>query len=146
MADVLLNHISVLYFFNLCGLYLIGVSFNVAIVTVPAGVPVNGLSNTFDYPILTSVTLMCNATSPDGSPLTGASYSWTATNCYTYAGSVVDPCFYSGGIGQTITGYDLLAQDAGNVTCTATIGGVGFTSNPLTLRISGKKLRHLIKK
>ena len=137
MADVLLNNISVFYFFNLCGLCLIGI--NVTIVTVPAGTPVDGQPGIFDYPILSNVTLMCNATTSDGSPVTGAFYSWTATICYTYDGSIDDPCFYSGGrTGQTITGNDLLAQDAGTVTCTATIGGVDFTSDPLTLRISGE--------
>ena len=118
---------------------------NVTIVTDPEGTPVNGSNNTFDYPILTSVSLMCAVTTPDGSPVTATSYSWTATNCYNRTGGVRSPCFYSGGrTGNIITGDSLLAPDAGTVTCTATIGDVNFTSDPLTLRISGKHLMHLM--
>ena len=121
--------------------YLTGLNINVTIVTNPEGTSVNGSNNTFDYPILTSVSLMCIVTIPDGSPITATSYSWTATNCYNRTGGVQSPCFYSGGrTGNIITGDSLLAPDAGTVTCTATIAGVDFTSDPLTLRISGKHL------
>ena len=69
------------------------------------------------------------------------SYSWTATNCYNHTGGVQSPCFYSGGrTGNNITGNNLLAPDAGTVTCTATIGSASFTSDPLALRISGEEL------
>ena len=114
---------------------------NVTIVTVPTGMPVTGSTNTFDYPILTSVTLMCNAIAADGSPVTVTSYSWNATNCYNHTGGVEDPCFYSGGqTGQNITGDNLLASDAGTVTCTATVGSYIYTSASLTLRISGNRM------
>ena len=80
----------------------------------------------------------------DGSSTTAANYRWTAdhlVNCYLREGGVLDPCFYSGGrTGQNITGDDLLAQDAGTVTCTANINGMDYTSDPLTLRISGEQL------
>ena len=68
------------------------------------------------------------------------SYHWTAINCYNHTKKGVDdPCFYSGNkTGHNITGHDLLAQDAGTVTCTVVIDGVNYTSNPLTLRISGE--------
>ena len=109
----------------------------VTIVTDPAGVPVDGQFNTFDYPILTSVTLMCNAIDPDGSPATVISYHWNALNCYGDGGSY--PCFYSQGqTGQNITGNNLRAQDAGTVNCIATINGTSYISDPLTLRISGE--------
>ena len=112
---------------------------NVNIVTDPEGTPVNGSNNTFDYPILTSVSLLCMATTGDGSSVTATSYSWTATNCYNHTGGVQSPCFYSGGpTGYNITDNSLLAPDAGTVTCTVTIGGVNFTSDPLTLCISGE--------
>ena len=113
---------------------------NVAIVTEPAGIPVNGSTDTFDYPILTRVNMTCNVTTPDGSPVTATSYRWTGTDCYTNP-DVNDPCFYDGQTGQTITDSNgVLAPGAGTVTCTATVAGVDFTSEPLTLRISGKQL------
>ena len=128
---MILNHIRKLICFS------IGV--NISIISSPVGTPVNGSNNTFDYPILTNVSLMCIVTTPDGSPITATSYSWTATNCYNHTGGVQSPCFYSGGlITGNITGYSLLAPDAGTVTCTATITGVDFTSDPLTLRIAGE--------
>jgi len=111
---------------------------DVTIVTDPAGTLVAGQPNTFDYPILTNVTLNCILSGFDGS---ASFYYWTETNCYTHPGGVDDPCFYSANIsGQSVTGYDLLAQDAGTVTCTANIGDVEYTSDPLTLHISGKQL------
>ena len=122
--------------------FLIDFNINVTIVTDPEGTPVTGSNNTFDYPILTSVSLLCMATTEDGSPVTAVtSYSWIATNCYDRTGGVQSPCFYSGGrTGYNITDNSLLATDAGTVTCTATIGSASFTSDPLTLRLSGKQL------
>ena len=121
-----------------------GMNIYVTVTTVPEGIPVNGSNNTFDYPILTTVSLLCMATTADGSPLTVTSYSsvtsysWTATNCYNHTGGVQDSCFYSGGSTNNVTGFNLLAQDAGTVTCSATVDGISFTSDPLTLRISGE--------
>ena len=84
---------------------------------------------------------MCMATAVDGSPVTVTSYSWTASDCYTRTGGVQNPCFYSfSATGQTVTSSGLLAPDAGTVTCTATIDGTDYTSDPLTLRISGEQL------
>ena len=87
---------------------------------------------------------MCIATASDGSPVTVTSYSWTATNCYTRSGGIDNPCFYSVGdlTGQNVTSSGLLAPDAGTVTCTATIDGMDYTSDPLTLRISGEQLHN----
>ena len=107
----------------------------VTIVTNQAGVSVDGQEDTFDYPILTNLTLMCIATAADGLPAT--SYHWNTVNCYGGGGSY--SCFYSQvQTGQNITGYNLQALDAGTVNCTATINGTNYTSNPLTLRISGE--------
>ena len=67
------------------------------------------------------------------------SYHWTAMNCYNHSTGIINTCFYDGNkTGQNITGHDLLAQDAGTVTCTVVIDGVNYTSSPLTLRISGE--------
>ena len=126
-------------FFTLYVLYLIGV--NISIISSPAGTSVNGSNNIFDYPILTSVNLLCNVTIPDGSPVTVTSYRWTATNCYNRTGGIQSPCFYSRShTGNNITDNSLLAPDAGTVTCSATIAGVDVTSDPLTLRIAGKDI------
>ena len=114
---------------------------NVTIVTEPAGIPVTGTTDTFDYPILTRVNLTCNVTTPDGSPVIVTSYRWTGTNCYNSSIGVINPCFYDGQTGQTITDNNgVLASDTGTVTCTATVAGFNYTSEPLTLRISGKQL------
>ena len=122
-------------------MYLADMDINVTIVTDPEGTAVIGSINTFDYPILTSVNLLCIATMPDGSPVIASSYSWTATNCYDHTGGVQSPCFYGGSrTGYNITDSNLLAPDAGTVTCTATVAGVNYISDLLTLRISGEEL------
>ena len=127
--------------------YLIGVNVNVTIVTDPPGIPVTGTTDTFDYTILTRVNMTCNVTTPDGSPVTATSYRWTGTNCYTGSSGVSDPCFYDGQTGQSITDSNgVLAPDAGTVTCTATVAGVNYTSEPLTLRISGEELIKIMRK
>jgi len=114
----------------------------VTIVSNPSGTPVGGSANTFDYPILSSVTLRCTATASDGSIPTVTNYQWDTTGCYTNpAHNSGNPtCFPTGQTGQNVTGNDLTAEDAGTITCTATIGGVDYTSGPLTLRISGIKI------
>ena len=128
--------------YNFC---LIGVDGQtVTIVTDPTGTPVDGQPGTFDYPILTRPTLTCMATASDGSPVTVTSYEWTATNCYTRIGGVQNPCFYGVGnpTGQNVTSTTgITVTDAGIVTCTATIDGMDYTSDPLTLRISGEQLQ-----
>ena len=86
---------------------------------------------------------MCMATTEDGSPVTVTSYSWTASDCYTRSGGIGYPCFYSyNPTGQNVTSTGLLAPDDGTVTCTATIDGMDYTSDPLTLRISGEQLHN----
>ena len=82
---------------------------------------------------------MCIAAAADESPVTVTSYRWNAMDCYNNSRGVNDPCFYSNGqTNQSITGNNLRAQDAGIVRCTATIGSTDYTSDPLTLRISGE--------
>ena len=117
-------------------LYLADLSINVVIVTDPSGTLVDGIYN---YPILTSVIFSCIATSTDSTPITGASYYYRDRSCYTNSHGVRDPCFYEGTTtGYNITGDNLLAQDAGNVSCTAIVNGVYYYSNILRLRISGE--------
>ena len=111
----------------------------VTIVSSPAGTPVNGSTNTFDYPILSSVTLTCMVTLSNGGTYTGP-YQWNATGCYTNTGhnSGNPTCFPTGQTTQNVTDNNLLADDAGTITCTVTVNEVDYTSDPLTLRISGE--------
>ena len=139
--------VGILYMLNLIfycvydSLYFADSSINIAVVSDPPGTPVNGLSNTFDYPVLTSVRLLCNATSTtDGSPYS-ASYNWQSISCYTHSNGVQRPCFYNGyPSGYSIDSNDLLAQDAGVVSCNANGVHGYYTSGSFTLRISGEQL------
>ena len=113
----------------------------VTIVSSPAGTPVSGSTNTFGYPILSSVTLTCMVSLSNGEALTGtATYQWDTTGCYTNTGhnSGNPTCFPTGQTTQNVTDNNLLADDAGTITCTVTVSGVDFTSDPLILRISGE--------
>ena len=69
-----------------------------------------------------------------------ATYRWDTTGCYTNtAYNNGNPnCFPRGQTTQCVTDNDLTAEDAGTITCTAIIGGMDYTSDPLTLHISGK--------
>ena len=114
--------------------------YTVTIVSSPAGTSVSGSTNTFDYPILSSVTLTCNVASIDGSSFTVTSYQWNTAGCYNNS-KFTDgnpECFPHGQTTQNVTGNDLNAEDAGTITCTVTINGSDYTSKPFTLRISGE--------
>ena len=120
--------------------------FTVTIISSPAGTPVSGSSNTFDYPILSSVTLTCDVTSNDGSSFTVNSYQWNTTGCYTHPNfnSGNPRCFPHGQNTQNVSGNNLLAEDAGTIICTVTISGSYYTSEPFTLRISGEQLVYCV--
>ena len=121
-------------------------AFTVTIVSSPAGTPVSGSTNKFDYPILSSVTLTCDVTSNDGSSFTVDSYRWNTTGCYTHPNfnSGNPRCFPHGQNTQNVSGDNLLAEDAGTITCTVTISGSDYTSEPFTLRISGEQLVYCV--
>ena len=110
--------------------------YTVTIVSTPAGTPVSGSTNTFYYPILSSVTLTCMVTSNDGSTFTMTGYSWDTTGCY-YDDFGNVRCFPNGQTMQSVSEDALSARDAGTVRCTALINRISFTSGPFTLRISG---------
>ena len=78
-------------------------------------------------------------TSSDGSPFRVTDYQWNTTGCYTNpAHNNGNPtCFPTGQTTQSVTENDLTAEDAGTITCTATIDGIDYTSESFTLRISG---------
>ena len=116
----------------------------VTIVTDPAGVPVDGQNNTFDYPILTGVRMTCMVTTADGSPATMTSYRWNTMNCYNNSHGVSNRCLNAQDrTNRSIVGNNLRARDAGTVSCTATINGTNYTSDPLTLRLSGELSRYV---
>ena len=106
---------------------------HVIIVSDPAGIRVNGSANTFDYPILGSVNLTCLVNPTPSDPVT---YQWNTEGCYVYNDNE-RRCFPAGKTTQSVSEDDLLAKDAGSITCTATILGVEYTSDEFTLRISG---------
>ena len=105
----------------------------VTIVSSPPGTPVIGSANTYDYPILSSVFLTC-VMYPIPSEF--VTYQWNTEGCY-----VNDDderwCFPAGKTAETVRVNNLLAKDAGTITCTATVHGENYTSDNFTLRISG---------
>jgi len=113
----------------------VGISgqYTVTIVSTPAGTPVSGSTSTFDYPILSNVTLTCMV---DPSPPAGATYRWS-TSCFTNGRHTDQTCFPTGQTTQSVTGYHLLAEDAGGIACVVTIDGVDYASNIIVLRVSG---------
>ena len=115
----------------------------VTVVSSPAGTPVSGSTNTFDYPILSSVTLTCMV---NPTPSSSFTYQWNTAGCYTnsqFTGSNPD-CFPHGQTTQNVTGNDLNAEDAGTITCTARISGTNYESESFTLRISGEQLVYCV--
>ena len=107
--------------------------YTVTIVSTPAGTPVSGSTNTFDYPILSNVTLTCMV---NPSPPASATYQWN-TGCFTNNRHAVQACFPVYQTTQSVTGYHLLAEDAGAIACIVTIGGTDYDSDLFGLRISG---------
>ena len=72
----------------------------------------------------------------DPSPPAGAIYRWNTGGCFTNNLNI-PTCFPVGQTTQSVTGYHLLAEDAGPIACTVTIGGVDYPSDIFTLRVSG---------
>ena len=73
----------------------------------------------------------------DPSPPASATYQWNTGGCFTNDHHITPTCFPTGQTTQTITDNSLLAEDAGIIACTVNIGGVGYCSNLLTIRVSG---------
>jgi len=46
-------------------------------------------------------------------------------------------CFPAGQTTQSVTGSNLIADDAGGIVCAVTIGGVDYGSDLFTVRVSG---------
>ena len=118
----------------------------VTITSNPAGTPESGSTNTFDYPILSSVTLTCNVMPNDELEVTVDSYRWNTAGCYTHPNrnNGNPTCFPVNQTTQNVTDNDVTAEDAGTITCTVTINGSNYTSGPFTLRISGEQLVYCV--
>ena len=69
-------------------------------------------------------------------------YRWDTTGCYTNSAhnSGNPTCFPTGQTTQNVTSNNLMADDAGTITCTVTLDGVDYTSDPFTLRVSGEQI------
>ena len=117
----------------------------VTIMSSPTGTPVNGLNNTYEYAILSSVNLMCMVGPPPDQDV-NVSYSWDTTGCYSHTDYNPDSprCFPHNSVTQEVTSIDLTAEDTGTITCTVTIYGDDYTSKPFTLRISGELEYYMI--
>ena len=92
---------------------------------------------------MSRVTLTCMV---NPTPSSSVTYQWNTTGCYTnskFTGNNPQ-CFPHGQTTQSVTGNDLNAEDAGTITCTVTISGSDYTSEPFTLRISGEQLVYCI--
>ena len=111
----------------------------VTIISNLPGTPVHGANNTFDYPVLSNLTLSCMV---DPMPLVTVHYQWNTEGCYTNINynNGVPRCFSKGKNTQNVTSNGLTAKDAGFISCTVTINGDKYRSESFTLRISGKWL------
>ena len=121
---------------NLIGVY--SQDYRVIISSSPAGELING--STYDYPKSSNLSLTCLAIqiiSKDGSSSALSNFRWKNTGCSTNRRHTASTCFPTNQTTQTVTGKNLLAEDAGTITCTVSIGGVDYTSEPFTLHISG---------
>ena len=79
-------------------------------------------------------------------PSSSVTYHWNTAGCYInskFTGSNPQ-CFPHGRTRQSVTGNNLNAEDAGTITCTVTISGSDYTSEPFTLRISGEQLVYCV--
>ena len=93
---------------------------------------------------MSSVTLTCMV---DPTPSSFVTYQWNIIGCYANSKfTPSDPqCFARSQATQsTVIGNDLNAEDVGTITCTATISGSDYTSEPFTLRISGEQLVYCV--
>ena len=111
----------------------------ITIVSNPPGTPVHGANNTFDYAVLSNLTLSCMV---DPIPSVTVRYQWNTEGCYTNVNynNGIPGCFPKGQNTQNVTSGGLTAKDAGLIICTVTISGDEYRSKSFTLRISGKWL------
>ena len=109
----------------------------ITISSFPAHVIVN--NNTIYHPVLSSVTFGCVV-----DPLTPNTidYQWNTTGCYTNINynDGVPSCFPHNQTTQNVTDNDLTAEDAGKITCGIMVNGELYTSDPITLHVTGMSI------
>ena len=98
------------------------VAYEVRITTFPDGSPVNGSSNTLEYPVGSNLYLIC-AVSP--APPANSQFSWS---CET-------DCFADMKMRRIIFATKLNTVDSGSITCSLTINDVKYHSKPLHLQV-----------
>ena len=93
---------------------------------------------------MSSVTLTCMV---DPSSSYTIDYQWNTTGCYTninYNGGVPN-CFPHDQTTQNVTDSDLTAEDAGTIICRVMLHGEVFSSDSISLLISGKSIKQIHK-
>jgi len=72
-------------------------------------------------------------------PLTAVTYYWNTGRCYSnlYYTYGYPGCFPNGQTTQNVTD-NLTAEDSGTITCSVTVDGLTYTSNPMTIRVLGE--------
>ena len=75
-------------------------------------------------------------------PINTVTYQWNTTGCYTNINyNDGNPrCFPHDQTTQSVTDNDLTAEDAGTITCSITVGGLTYTSDPVTLHVIGEDI------
>ena len=128
--------------YDLYSVYIFFTAPEVAVVSDPS---VSGFANLFKYPILSNVTLTCMVDPlPPSSLSIDVSYQWITEGCYnsTDFNDGIPRCFPYNQTTRIVVGNYLTAEDAGTITCTVTISGSNYTSEPYTLLITGKTVLH----
>ena len=79
-------------------------------------------------------------------PSSSVIYRWNTARCYVNSkfNSGNPQCFPHGQTTPSVTGNDLISEDAGTISCIVTISGKDYNSEPFTLRISGELLVYCV--
>ena len=103
-------------------MYLKYIAYEVRITASPDDNPVNGSSNTLEYPVGSNLSLTCAVTP---APPANSQFSWS---CET-------GCFADMKMSHTIFATKLNTVDSGSITCSLTINNVKYHSKPLHLQV-----------
>ena len=98
------------------------IAYEASIRTLPDGIPVNGSSDTLEYPVRSNLYLICAVTP---TPPANSQFSWS---CET-------GCFADMKMRRIIFATNLNTMDSGSITCSLTINNLKYTSKPLHLQV-----------